>query len=148
MLLRYFLVDADDQFRLVPRNSIEDVWSGRRTTRVFEWPTVDEFRVVSVLCDEETLEPKMCFFLRTELKDNEITDESRFQAYEAMTRHNQRRYDSAAANFQLAEWPRDWQTQLAVALDVPVRNRVRARVRLLRLSVAQEPSLAGREGTL
>ncbi|MBP89080.1 MAG: hypothetical protein CMJ64_20585 [Planctomycetaceae bacterium] len=120
MLLRFFLVDADEQFRLVPRGPVEDVWAGRRTTRIFDWPTDDEFRVVSVLCDEETLAPKMCFFLRTELKDNEITDESRFQAYEAMTRHNQRRYDTEAANFQLSEWPRDWQSQLAVALDVPV----------------------------
>ena len=38
MLLRYFLVDAEDQFRLVPRTSMEDVWAGRRTTRVFDWP--------------------------------------------------------------------------------------------------------------
>lgn len=122
MLLRYFLVDTDDQFRIVPREAVEDVWAGRRTIRVFDWPVGDELKIVSVLCDEDTLDPKMCFFLRTELKNHEITDESRFQAYEAMTRHNQRRYDTEAANFQLAEWPRNWQSQLAVALDVPVVN--------------------------
>ena len=90
MLLRYFLVDTNDQFRLVPSNSVEDVWAGRRTTRVFHWPVGDEFKVVSVLCDDDSLEPKMCFFLRTEVKNDEITDESRMQAYDAMTRHHRR----------------------------------------------------------
>ena len=128
MLLRYFLVDIDNQFRLVSRHAVEDVWAGRRTVRVFDWEVGDELKIVSVLCDEETLEPKMCFFLRTDLEDLEITDESRFQAYDAMTRHNKRRYDTGSANHQMAEWPHDWQQQLAVALDVPAMDLKRVGV--------------------
>ena len=128
MLLRYLLVDVDNQFRLVPRSAVEDVWAGRCTVRVFDWAVEDELKIVSILCDEETLEPKMCFFLRTKLKDDEITDESRFQAYDAMTRHNNRRYDTVSANHQMAKWPHDWQLQLAVALDVPAMELKRVGV--------------------
>jgi len=118
MLLRYFVVDGSNQFRRVDRDVVEEVWNEQRLTDDLDWPIGDELRIVTVLCDEESLAPQVSFFLRTELVGGEITEESRNEAYEAMSRHQGRRYGSRAAHHQLAGWPQDWQRQLAVALDV------------------------------
>ncbi len=119
MLLRYFVVDAEDQFQFAGRKAVENVWRGKNSAASLGYPTGEQLRIVSVLCDEERLAPKVIFFLRTELEGGRITDKSRFDAYEAMTKHHRRRYDSEAAQRQLAGWPQDWQRQLAVALDAP-----------------------------
>lgn len=119
MFLRYFVVDIADQFQVAERSVVEDVWRGKESVAALGFATGDQLRIASVLCDEESLAPKVIFFLRTELEGGRITEGSRFEAYEAMTKHHRRRYDSEAAYHQLAGWPRDWQSQLAVALDVP-----------------------------
>lgn len=119
MLLRFFVVDKSGQFQIADRVAVENVWRGESSAATLGYLIGATLRIVSVLCDEESLEPKVIFFLRTELKGGKITDQSRFEAYEAMTRHHRRRYDSGAAHQQLAGWPEDWQHQLAVALDVP-----------------------------
>ena len=112
-------MDVDNQFQLVDQDVMEDTWNGRATTEELPFAVADELRVVTVLCDEDSLAPKMCFFVRTELEKGLITDKSRYAAYDAMTQHNQRLYDVDDENGQFAGWPSDWQSQLAVALDVP-----------------------------
>ena len=120
MFLRYLLVDATAQFRLVEASAVEDVWSGRRDADVLGHPLDGELRLVSVLCNDQDLAPRKCYFLRAKLRDGRITDESRFDAYDAMTEHSRGTYDLLANDHQLEGWPDNWHQQLAVALDVPV----------------------------
>jgi hypothetical protein len=116
--VRYFVVDRDEQVRPVDKQALEDVWHGRRTSAALRQPLGDTLRVISVLCDEKLL-PRLCFFMRLDLADGAITDESRLQAYEAATLHYKRRYDHPTARRQLSGWPADWLQQLAVVLDAP-----------------------------
>lgn len=118
MQIRYFVVDDVGQLRKTPRKAVERLWKGRGTSFQLGVPVGDELRLISVVCDE-SLVPKMCFFLRTELQNGQITEESRIDAYEAAGNPTKRRYDHPAAQRQFAGWPRDWQHQLAVAMDVP-----------------------------
>ena len=51
-----------------------------------------------------------------------VTEAARHLAYQAVTSiigSNGQDIDRAAFEYQVAGWPADWQTQLAVALDVP-----------------------------
>ncbi len=120
MFLRYLLVDSLGQFRLVDSSPVEDVWAGRRTADALGYPIGNELRLVTVVCNDEDLQPRKCFFLRAKLEDGQITDESRFDAYDSMTEHARGTYDILADDHQLDGWPEDWHRQLAVALDVPV----------------------------
>ena len=119
MLLNYFVVDTEQQLRRVPRDVVEEVWSGQEDANSLGYPVDEQLRIVSVLCDDDNLEPQMCFFVRAELKHGKVTDKSRFEAYEAMTVHKGRDGECELTDRQLSGWPRDWQLQLAVALDVP-----------------------------
>lgn len=118
MELLYFVVDQDGQLCHVPRQAVEDLWRGHRTTEALDCPLGEELRLISVLRDED-LTPKICFFVRLEIDQSRVTEESRIEAYESMESAQKRRYDNAAAQRQFAGWPIDWQSQLAVALDVP-----------------------------
>lgn len=120
MFLRYLIVDSIGQFRLVDSSPVEDVWTGRRHADVLGHAIGDELRLVTVICTDEDLAPRKCFFLRAKLKDGRITDESRYDAYDSMTEHSRGTYDILAKDHQLDGWPDDWHQQLAVALDVPV----------------------------
>jgi hypothetical protein len=108
------------QFRFVDSLAIEDVWAGRRDVHALGHPIGDELRLVTVLCDDDDLTPRKCFFLRTKVEDGRITDTSRFDAYDSMTEHSRGTYDILAEDHQLDGWPDNWHQQLAVALDVPV----------------------------
>ncbi len=121
MQLVYFVVDREQQLRPVPRAIMEGLWKGRRTATDLGCDIGEELRLISVVRDE-TFEPKMCFFVRLELENGLVRRESRLEAYEAMSKPSRRRYDSPAARRQFRGWPDDWQTQLAVALDVPARE--------------------------
>jgi hypothetical protein len=120
MFLRYLLVDSMGQFRLVDSSPVEDVWTGRRDSEALGHSIGDELRLVTVVCNDEDLAPRKCFFLRAKLKDGRITNESRYDAYDSMTEHSRGTYDILAEDHQLDGWPDDWHQQLAVALDVPV----------------------------
>jgi hypothetical protein len=108
------------QFRFVEALDVEDVWAGRSGTDVLGHPIGDELLLVTVLCNEDDLAPRKCFFLRIKLEDGRITDTSRFDAYDSMTEHSRGTYDILADDHQLDGWPDDWYQQLAVALDVPI----------------------------
>ena len=120
MFLRYLVVDSMEQFRLVDSCAVEDVWNGRRDVEVLGHPIGNELRLVTVVCNDEDLVPRKCFFLRAKLEGGRITNASRFDAYDSMTEHSRGTYDILAEDHQLDGWPDDWYQQLAVALDVPV----------------------------
>ncbi|QDT39081.1 hypothetical protein [Stratiformator vulcanicus] len=119
MNLVYFVVDLHGQLRRVPTDAAEAVWESRSGTNVFDVAIGEELRMVSALVDVD-LDPVVCFFMKLDVDGEEITDESRLDAYEAVTAKHAHRNDHPAAQRQLEGWPSDWQTQLAVALDVPV----------------------------
>jgi hypothetical protein len=119
MQLRFFIVDQAGQIRKVSRDSVESLWSGQRTAAELECSVDDQLRLMSVLCDEDLL-PVICYFARLQLTAGVIAEESRIEAFEAISMQRRRRYDHPLAQRQLAGWPKDWQHQLAVALDVPV----------------------------
>lgn len=121
MQLHYFIVDQREQLHKVPRDDVERLWRNEISAERLTIRLGDELRLVSVLCDEDLL-PKISFFSRLRLRRGKITDESRIEAYEAMSTADRRRYDRPSAQRQFAGWPSDWQTQLAVALDVPVQQ--------------------------
>jgi len=118
----YLVVDGDDQFIKIQQALAEDIWNGRTTTTDNNIQLKDELKMVSVLCDDESLEPRMCFFVKLELDSGAITNRSRFAAYDAMSHHLRQRFDADAASEQLIGWPTDWQRQLAIALDVPPKR--------------------------
>lgn len=119
MLLSYFVVDVDQQLRRVDREIVESIWRGSRSTLELDEDVGEELRLISVLCDDDELQPQMCFFVRAELSLGRVTEKSRFEAYEAMTVYQKRADDSYPDSPQFSGWPSDWQLQLAVALDVP-----------------------------
>ena len=119
MLLNYFVVDTDHQLRRVERELVEEVWCGARSTDELGHDIGDQLRVVSVLSDDADLQPQICFFVRAEVRDGSVTDQSRIDAYEAMTVHQKRAEDTFPDSEQFEGWPDDWQRQLAIALDVP-----------------------------
>ncbi|QDT65864.1 hypothetical protein [Calycomorphotria hydatis] len=125
MHLAYFVIDEEQQLRRTEAESVEAVWEGRAGTSSLKYELPEELRLVSVLIDED-LNPLVCFFLRLDLDGEEITDETRLDAYEAVTARHQNQLEHPAAQRQLEGWPDDWQRQMAVALDVPIMeiNRI------------------------
>jgi len=119
MIVSYYVVDHNSQLQRVPCDRLEALWKGDVAIDALECIVDDELRLITVLSDDY-LEPVYCYFVRLELKSGKITDESRIEAFEAMTARHRRRKGHPAARRQLEGWPTDWRPQLAVALDVPV----------------------------
>ncbi len=118
MNVSYFVVDSDSQLDRVPCDLLEALWKGSETTEALDCELGEELRLITVLTDHN-LEPVFCYFVRLDLKSGKITDDSRIEAFEAMTARHRRRKGHPAARRQLEGWPTDWRPQLAVALDVP-----------------------------
>lgn len=121
MRLLCFVVDSRGQLQRVPLDVVEQVWRGRHPADELGCELGGRLQLLMPLCDRD-FHPKVCFFPRLELKDGQITERSRIRAYEAMSQRQRRRYDHPAARWQLEGWPSSWQSQLAVALDVPVNE--------------------------
>lgn len=119
MKLRYFVVDEANDLHRIRRSAVEAVWSDARPVASLGLRLADDLRVVTVVCDPD-LHPRICFFLRVDLEDGRITDDSRLRAHEAVEVSNRGELDHPAVAHQLGRWPSDWRRQLAVALDVPV----------------------------
>lgn len=119
MELQYYVVDGEGQLRRVARETVEGFWKDESTADTFGFSLDDEFRLISVVVDEN-LQPVLCYFLRLDLELGLIATNSRREAFEALTARSRRKYDHPAAKRQFSGWPANWQTQLAVALDVPV----------------------------
>ena len=118
MKLRYLLVDSQGRLSLVRRRDVEALWKGRRTAADLGCPADNEIRLVSALCDER-LVPHKIFLLRLPLSGGRFTRENWltlriFTMPECVTPRE-------VIEHHTAGWPRDFFTQLAVALDVPRR---------------------------
>lgn len=119
MKLDYYIVDEQGQFRRCSRSDVESLWQGNCRIGKINERLTDELQIVTVVRDEQ-LHPVMCFFSKLKLSDGQITDESKLELYEAITTRKKNRYDHPASQRQFEGWPKNWRTQLAVALDVPV----------------------------
>lgn len=118
MQLFYFVVDEDNQLRKASRHDVESLWRGECRADALEFRLGRRLRLITALCDEN-LVPVICYFAHLQLKEGTITEESKIDAFEAMSMQKRRRYDSPEARRQFRGWPADWQRQLAVALDIP-----------------------------
>jgi hypothetical protein len=121
MQLRYFVVDADGQFCRTPAELVEAFWRGDCPADRLDVPPEGPLQLVTALIDDD-LNPVVVYFIRLELEDGAICETSRKTAFDAVTARHGRRFDSDAAKQQFIGWPADWQTQLAVALDVPAAS--------------------------
>lgn len=118
MKLRYLVVDGDNRLCLVRRRDVEALWKGRRLATDLGCLAGSEIRLVSALCDER-LVPHKIFLLRLPLTQGEFTRENWltlriFSMPDCVTPRE-------VIEHHTAGWPRDFFTQLAVALDVPRR---------------------------
>ena len=116
MKLRYLVVDGDNRLCLVRRRDVEALWKGRRHATDLGCLAGSELRLVSALCDER-LVPHKIFLLRLPLTHGEFTRENWltlriFTMPDCVTPRE-------VIEHHTAGWPRDFFTQLAVALDVP-----------------------------
>lgn len=122
MQLRYFVIDKDGRLHKAYRATIERIWSGHRPANRLRCPLGDNLRIVTALCDENLI-PQVIFLLRLGLSDGRVTDAARQLAYMTVTSvmaKNGEDSEKSAFEYQVAGWPEDWQSQLAIALDTPV----------------------------
>ncbi len=116
MKLRYLVVDGQGSLRLVRRRDVEALWKGRRTAADLGCPAGNEIRLVSALCNERIV-PHKIFLLRLPLTEGQFTRENWltlriFTMPDCVTPRE-------VVEHHTEGWPRDFFTQLAVALDVP-----------------------------
>lgn len=119
MKLRYLVVDGENRLSLVRRRDVEALWKGRRAAADLGSPSANELRLVSALCNDR-LVPQKIFLLRLPLSDGQFTRENWlalriFTMPDCVTPRE-------VIEHHTAGWPRDFFTQLAVALDVPRRD--------------------------
>jgi hypothetical protein len=116
MKVQYLIVDSRNQLRLIHREHVEAIWRGRARASDFGCGDPTELRLVSVVCGARML-PKRVFLLRLALTNGYFTARN-FRALRSFTMPN--RVTAREAFHHHSEgWPRDFFTQLAVALDVP-----------------------------
>jgi hypothetical protein len=116
MKLRYLIVDAKSQLRFIRRDQVESIWRGQACASDLGCENVSELRLISVVCDR-ALVPQRIYLLRMTLTDGYFTRRNyrtlrSFTLREHVTLHEAFQHHSGG-------WPRDFFTQLAVALDVP-----------------------------
>jgi hypothetical protein len=116
MKVQYLIVDGRNQLRLIQREHVEAIWRGRARAGDFGSADLTELRLISVVCGARML-PKRVFLLRLALTDGYFTR----QDFLALRSFTQRNHVTAQEAFHHHSegWPRDFFTQLAVALDVP-----------------------------
>jgi hypothetical protein len=116
MKIRYLIVDADKQLRFVRRDEVEAVWHGHANVADLGCAGLTELRVVSVLCDDDYI-PSKIYLLRMPLTEGCFTRAN----YRTLRSFTMREHVTIREAFHHHSdgWPRDFFTQLAVALDVP-----------------------------
>ncbi len=119
MKLHYFVVDAHGQLCRVSGAAVRGLWEGRLRASALGGPAENELRLVSVACDAD-LFPQKVYLLRLPLTNGLFTEES----YLTLRLFTQ---PDCVTPGELVEhhtqgWPRDFFRQLAVALDVSVKN--------------------------
>lgn len=116
MKLCYLVVDRTGRMIRVPRAKINALWRGEIRACELGQFSHNEMRLVSVLCDNRLL-PKKIFLLRLPLTEGEFTKANYltlriFTMPDCVTPREVIQHHTGG-------WPRDFFTQLAVALDVP-----------------------------
>ncbi len=116
MKLRYLIVDGENHLKLISREHVEAIWRGHAHVCEFGCNDLTELRLISVLCDRQLL-PQRIFLLRMALSDGYFTRRS----YRALRSFAMPSRVTVREMFQHHSegWPRDFFTQMAVALDVP-----------------------------
>jgi hypothetical protein len=116
MKLRYLIVDSNNQLKLIRRDEIEAIWRGRVHVSQYGCDDLTELRLISVVCDKDIL-PERIYLLRIALTDGYFTRRN----YRSLRSFAMPSRVTAQEMFQHHSegWPRDFFTQLAVALDVP-----------------------------
>lgn len=116
MKLRYFVIDRDGQLFKISRSRVNDLWRGELKVEEMGTFPLNEIRLVSVLCDDR-LVPKKIFLLRLPLCQGQFTKANYltlriFTMPDCVTPRE-------VVQHHTDGWPRDFFTQLAVAVDVP-----------------------------
>ena len=116
MKLRYLYVDRGQQLRTVSRETVYDVWEGRRSVQRLCPSLQTELRLVTLVCGQR-LNPKKIYLMRLPLIEGQFTVES----YLTLQMFSQPEHVTAKEAFDhhTTGWPRDFFTQLAVVMDVP-----------------------------
>jgi hypothetical protein len=116
MKLRYLFVDRMGQLVKVRRRLVEELWHGRLSASELGAIAGNELRLVSALCDKH-LYPRKIFLLRLPLSGGHFTREN------YLTLQIFSRPDCVTPQEVIAHhtdgWPKDFFSQLAVAMDVP-----------------------------
>lgn len=116
MMLRYLLLDRNQQLVKVRRAQVHALWKGEIAAADLGDVTGSELRLVSVLCDRR-LRPKKLFLLRLPLTQGRFTKANYltlrvFSMPDCVTPREVIQHHTAG-------WPRDFFKQLAVVMDVP-----------------------------
>jgi hypothetical protein len=116
MKFRYLVVDTQGRLILTPKASIEALWQGRAEAKELGAASSNEIRLVSVLCNNRIV-PQKIFLLRLPLTEGRFTKDNYltlriFTMPDCVTPRE-------VIEHHTDGWPRDFYTQLAVALDVP-----------------------------
>ena len=118
MKIVYHLVDHDGQLVRVPTEVIERYWKHGGGLPEISQLVGERLQLVASLLDDN-LNPIINYLLDLELVEGWITAESKMKAYQVLSLS---RTESKLEELQslLEQWPENWPTQLAVALDVPL----------------------------
>ena len=116
MKIRYLVIDAEGRLTLTPKSSIEALWQGRIHAKQLGADSSNEIRLISVLCNDRIV-PQKIFLLRLPLSQGHFTKDNYltlriFTMPDCVTPRE-------VIEHHTDGWPRDFYTQLAVALDVP-----------------------------
>lgn len=116
MKLRYLIVDQAGQLVLTRRALVEALWNGDIPAGLLGSQSLSELRLVSVLSDSR-LRPRKIYLLRVPLSNGEFRKENYltlkiFSRSDCVTPREVIQHHTEG-------WPKDFFTQMAVALDVP-----------------------------
>src|SRR5262249_27241509 len=115
MKVRYLIVDGNGRLHLAKRALVEALWEGVIPASMLGSAAASELRLVSVLSDKDLL-PRKIFLLRLPLTAGEFRKENYltlriFSRSDCVT-------PKEVVKHHTEGWPKDFFSQLAVALDV------------------------------
>ena len=116
MKLRYLIVDGDNHLKLIKREQVEAIWRGDVHVSQFGCDDETELRLISIVCNNR-LVPRRIFLLRIALTDGYFTRRN-YRTLRSFTMPD-RVTTREVFQHHSDGWPRDFFTQLAVAMDVP-----------------------------
>ncbi len=119
MKLRYLYIDANQQLQKISRKKVEAIWEGSLCADQLPAGTLNELRLVSVICDSR-LNPRKLFVLRLPLLEGQFTVES-YMTLQLFSRP-EHVTPKEAFDHHTAGWPKSFFEQLAVVMDTPRKD--------------------------